>query len=333
MSLTDQPSSPAATGSVALSDSEAQAIAHGDFIADLTQFALLSFSGPDARTFLQGQLSCDVDPLATQFLSTFGAYCSAKGRMLASFLLWRQGEDWHMMLPGSIAEAVKKRLSMFILRAKVKLESRSDFALVGIGGPGAAGALHGLITNIPKIPHELVAAEDLTAIALPGQRWLLCGQRKRVAEASIRMAGVLSRIGTAAWDWTDIREGIPWVTARTQDHFVPQMAAMERIGGVSFKKGCYPGQEIVARSQYLGQLKRRLYRAHVDTTAEAGDEVHSEDMAGQSNGMVVNAAPAPGGGSDILVVVQTDSAENSGVHLRSPSGPLLRFLPLPYPQS
>jgi folate-binding protein YgfZ len=169
-----------------------------------------------------------------------------------------------------------------------------------------------------------------TLIALPGRRWLLAVAADNALSVRTAVADTLRPVGTAVWNWTEIRNGIPWVTAQTQDQFVPQMANLELIGGVNFKKGCYPGQEIVARTQYLGKLKRRLYLAHVEASAHAGDALCSEDVGGQINGMIANAAPAPGGGSDVLAVVQSTSAESDGVHLGSTDGPKLRFLPLPY---
>ena len=113
------------------------------------------------------------------------------------------------------------------------------------------------------------------------------------------------------------------------------MANFELIGGVNFKKGCYPGQEIVARMQYLGKLKRRMYLAHIDsgTAPQPGDELFSADMEGQASGMIANAAPAPGGGYDALAVIQTSSRESQTVHWKSLQGEALQFLPLPYPLS
>jgi len=132
------------------------------------------------------------------------------------------------------------------------------------------------------------------------------------------------------WRWLDIRAGVPLITAATQDRFVPQMINLELIGGVSFSKGCYTGQEIVARSQYLGKLKRRMFLANVDATAAAGDNLFGEDLGDQVGGAVVNAEPSPEGGYDLLAVLQTGTRENSTVHLKSLDGPALRFLPLPY---
>lgn len=311
---------------------ELDAVANGSFVADLSHFALLAFSGDDAQSFLQGQLSCDLDAVAGNFLSTYGSYSTAKGRMLANFLLWQEGDEWRMLLHRSIAPAIQKRLAMFVLRAKVKIADRSsETALMGTGGPSAAGALRTMTVAVPLNKHQLHTSDGTTLIALPGGRWLLIVAKDKAESVRTALNGTLRSVGTSAWDWTEIRNGIPWVTAQTQDQFVPQMANLELIGGVSFKKGCYPGQEIVARTQYLGKLKRRLYLAHVEASAHAGDDLCSEDVGGQINGMIANAAPAPDGGSEVLAVVQNSSMESDCVHLKSAEGPKLRFLSLPYP--
>ena len=142
-------------------------------------------------------------------------------------------------------------------------------------------------------------------------------------------------VGVSCWDWLEIKAGIPVITPATQEQFVPQMANLEAIGGVSFQKGCYPGQEIVARSQYLGKIKRRMYLANIrpgvsGNPVEAGDELFGADMGEQSVGMVVNASPSPDGGFDVLAVIQTSSVEAATVHWKSLAGPSLQIMPLPY---
>jgi tRNA-modifying protein YgfZ len=132
------------------------------------------------------------------------------------------------------------------------------------------------------------------------------------------------------WNLLDIRAGIAWITPATQEQFVAQMTNYELIGGVDFKKGCYPGQEIVARTQYLGKLKRRMYRIHVDSALAAGDELFSADFDGQASGMIVNAAPAPNGGFEALAVIQIESAASQTMHVRTIDGPILKILDLPY---
>ena len=142
----------------------------------------------------------------------------------------------------------------------------------------------------------------------------------------------LRPVGAPCWEWLDIRSGLPWITAPTQEQLVPQMANLELVGGVSFQKGCYPGQEIVARTHYRGKLKRRMYLASVASgrAPAPGDNLFSDDLPGQASGLVVNAQRSPEGGYDVLAVTQIDSRASSSVRLKTPDGPVLRFLELPY---
>jgi folate-binding protein YgfZ len=146
-----------------------------------------------------------------------------------------------------------------------------------------------------------------------------------------QLAARCQPVGASAWDWLMVQSGVPMVLPQTQDHFVPQMANMELLGGISFNKGCYPGQEIVARSQYLGKVKRRLFLAHIDADVVAGDELYSSELPDQSAGHIANAAPAPGGGFDVLAVVHNSCVEAGDVHLKARDGAPLMFRPLPYP--
>jgi hypothetical protein len=281
-----------------------------NFIATLDHLGTLRFSGQDAEVFLQGQLSCDVSEVRPG-LSSHGAYCSAKGRMLANFLLWREQDGFAMVLSRDLGASVQKQISKFVLRSKVKVADASDIVLVG-----AAGA----------------QAESLLAAA-PGQSVRLNDGRLIVALPAEGAAGVLRglSLGDAArWRWLDIRSGVPLIKAATQDQFVPQMANLELIGGVSFEKGCYTGQEIVARTQHLGRVKRRMFLANVPAPAQAGDALYSDDLGDQVGGTVLNAEASPEGGYDLLAVIQTGSQERSTVRLKARDGPALRFLPLPY---
>ena len=309
---------------------ELATLAEGKIIADLSHFGVLEFAGADATEFLQNQLSCDLKSLAGT--STYGSYCTPKGRMLASFVAWKNGEAWRMILRRDVLPAIHKRLRMFVLRSKVSVADLSEpVALLGAAGPQAAEVLRGAFGVQPTVPQGVVPLADGGAIlSLPGDRWLVGIPAEAAAAAWPLLAQGLRPVGASAWDWTDICNGIAFVGLPTQEQFVPQMANMELIGGVSFKKGCYPGQEIVARTQHLGKVKRRLYLANVAAEAFPGEELFGEDVEGQSNGMVASAAPSPMGGTDVLAVVQRASAEASRVHLRSLDGPLLAFRPLPY---
>lgn len=313
-------------------NAELVATRDGGIMADLSQFGLLAFSGADAAEFLQGQLSCDVKALGRS-KSSLGSYCTPKGRMLASFLLWPHGADgYRMMLHASILPGVLKRLRMFVLRSKVKIDDESaSVSLAGIGGASAKTALATMLPSLPDAPDtDVRVTGESQVIPLAGSRWLIASPAEQAIALWSARPESLRPVGSPAWDWSDIRNGIAYVRAQTQEQFVPQMANLELIGGVSFKKGCYPGQEIVARTQHIGQVKRRLYLAHVDAEAQPGEALCGEDVEGQANGMVASAAPAPGGGTDLLAVIQRTSAETSRVHLRSPDGPVLAFQPLPY---
>jgi len=285
-----------------------------DFVARLDHLGTLSFGGEDAEVFLQGQLSCDIAEVRLRS-SSYGAYCSAKGRMLANFLLWRNAEGFAMALSRDLAAAVQKQLSKFVLRSKAKVSDASEsIVLVGAAGAQAERALAGAF---PDAGVSLRLRDGRLLLALPA------------AEAAGGLRG-LELLDAARWRWLDIRAGLPLITAATQDQFVPQMANLELIGGVSFEKGCYTGQEIVARTQHLGKVKRRMFLANVAAPAQAGDALYSDDLGDQVGGTVLNAEASPEGGYDLLAVLQTSSRERSTVRLKTPDGPVLRFLTLPY---
>ena len=295
----------------------------GEFVAVLDHLGVLRFSGDDAGTFLQGQLSCDVARIDLRS-SSYGAYCSPKGRMLANFLLWRDQDGFSMALSRDIAAAVQKQISRYLLRSKVKVaEASASVVLAGAAGAPAQRAFGEMFPELPAKPNEIRSLPGVgTVIRLKDGRLFLALK-----------AAIDGRIGLTdarVWRWLDIRAGLPLVTAATQDQFVPQMANLELIGGVSFDKGCYTGQEVVARAQHLGKVKRRMYLANVPLAARAGDALYSDDLGDQAAGTVINAEPSPEGGYDLLAVVQAASRERSVVHLGSPGGASLRFLPLPY---
>ena len=312
---------------------ELAAVASESILADLSALGVIAVAGADARAFLHAQLSCDVDGLQDTD-SAYGAYCSPKGRVLANFLLWQESEAFHMLLPRALVRAIQMRLQMFVLRSKVTLADRSnDLVVLGISGSMAARAVASAVGAPPQRALQVARGDGCTMIALSTTRVVLAASVELAPTLWDRLTHTLKPAGTRCWEWLEISNGLPWITPATQDRFVPQMANLELIGAVNFQKGCYPGQEIVARLQYRGTPKRRLHLAHVrsDAMPAPGQELFSDDSSGQEAGMVVNAAPAPGGGFDVLAVVQTGSATRAKVHLGSASGPELRFRALPYP--
>ena len=313
--------------------SELLAARDDGIIAPLDHLGLIACKGNDAQSFLHGQLTNDVEHLEPE-QSQYAGYCSAKGRLLANFLVWRQGDIYWLQLARTLLPAIQQRLTRFVLRAKVNLAQASEsHAAIGLAGSGAAAALGELFGALPQQAHALVRHPSHgSLIALPGERFQLVANLDAAIRLWDRLAAVLRPIGASGWEWLEICNGLPWITPATQEQFAPQMANLDLLGAVSFQKGCYPGQEIVARTRYLGEIKRRMALAHVDagTTPEPGDALYSAELEGQSSGMVVNAQPAPGGGCDLLAVIPTSSLRSGGVHLGSADGPRLQIRPLPY---
>lgn len=311
---------------------ELSALGRGTILTDLSDLGVIRFSGDDAQTFLQGQLTSDVRQV-TASRSQYSSYCTPKGRMLATFLLWRDAEGYCMQLPASLREQAQKRLTMYVLRSKVIVKDVStETVRLGVAGQGAAAALSAAEHPVPGMDFEVGRQGHTSIIRLPGNRYEIVAPADNAAKIWDALKNSCVPVGAWAWEWYDIQAGIPKILPATQEAFVPQMANFDVIGGVSFNKGCYPGQEIVARTQYLGKLKRRMYLARLSsgTMPAPGDELFTADMDGQSTGTIVNAQESPEGGYDILAVIQTSSAESQPVHWKSLDGPALELKPLPY---
>ncbi|HSS28586.1 MAG TPA: folate-binding protein [Usitatibacter sp.] len=298
------------------------------FVADLSDNAIVAVTGDDAAEFLHGQFTNDVKALSPG-RAQWNGWSSAKGRLLATFLLVRRADGFLLMLPAEIAAAFAKRLSMFVLRSKVKINDESGtLERYGITGDGAHAFVADQWVSTPA-PLEAVENEGAIAIGLDGSRYVAW-----VPESSA-LATLLRKSATPdareRWDREAIEAGVATIVGATQEAFVPQMANFELVGGVSFQKGCYPGQEIVARTQYRGILKRRMAVAHVegDRRPAPGDSVYSAAFGEQSAGTVVNVASAPGGGFDLLVVAQIESLDRADLRWKSPDGPPLSILKRP----
>jgi folate-binding protein YgfZ len=310
---------PAALGDLAL---ELAAARDGAIVSPLAHFSLLRVSGADAMPFLQGQLTCDLQQV-TPGKACFGGYCSPQGKLLATFVLIMTPSDYLMLVPGDLAEPLLQRLRKFVLRSRASLELESELRALGVGGPAAAGLLAEAVGPVPENALETVQHPSATLVRLPGPGFLALSAAGGPASLWASLAARVTPAGSAAWDWLHVQAGIPWITAASQDAFLPQMVGLDAIGGVSFEKGCYPGQEIVARTHYRGEVKRRLARGHVDAPARAGDRLLSSS-GGEPRGTVLNAAPAPAGGFDLLVVVQVADAGEL-LRVATPSGPQARF--------
>ena len=307
----------------------------GGFIAQIESLGLIAVTGDDAASFLHNQLTNDVEHLGAAE-ARLAAYCSPKGRMQASFLMWRTAETVYLQLSRELQPALQKRLSMFVLRAKAKLlDASPDVVTMGFGG-AAGEALREVVGELPATPYSKLDTPAGTLIALSpafgAPRYLWLTSPEQAASALPSLHSRLALGDDQAWSLAAIHAGVPLITQKTQEQFVPQMVNFELLGGVNFKKGCYPGQEIVARSQYLGKLKRRTALASVAAPAQAGEEVFAESDPGQPCGMVVNAAQnGDTGETHLLVELKLAALDGATVRLGAADGPALHFLPMPYP--
>jgi folate-binding protein YgfZ len=303
---------------------------------DLSHLGLLRVSGDDAAEFLQGQLTNDIKSLAEN-RSQMAGYCTPQGRMLANFRLFRRDDSFFLQLPLELLAPVQKRLTLFVLMSQVTLEDVSEQMIrVGLAGSCAPQLLGRLVPNIPEQVGDVVHAESVTLLRLPGsvERYQAVGPIEAIAELWTSLGREASPAAADHWSLLDIQAGIPTVYGATSEAFVPQMTNMQLVDGVNFDKGCYVGQEIVARMKYLGKLKRRMRLAQVSSERQPqpGAEIYSAEAStsGQGAGTLVDARSAPGGGYQLLVVVEDASFEQNDLHLDDPTGPRLEFLPLPY---
>jgi len=282
--------------------------------AVISGYGALRVEGPDARGFLHAQLTVDVEQL-TPDRARHAGWCSAKGRLLATFLLVPEDGGFLLRVSRDLVTPVAKRLSMFVLRAKVKVSDVSaDLPQHGLWGAGSAARLAALGLTVPAGDLELTRGSGRIAVRLGPERFLLMGAADLNADADER-----------DWMLEEIRSGTPTVTLATQDQLVPQMANFELIGGVDFRKGCYPGQEVVARAQYRGAVKRRLYRLRSCVPLVPGQDLFADDLPGQASGTVVNAAAG-----EALAVLPIASVEAKSPVRAASNGEPLEVLSLPY---
>ncbi|AQZ98886.1 CAF17-like 4Fe-4S cluster assembly/insertion protein YgfZ [Comamonas kerstersii] len=288
-------------------------------IAPISHLGIIRVQGDDAASFLHGQLTNDFVLLDQQH-ARLAAFCSAKGRMQASFIGFKRAPDDILLICSQdLLTRTLKRLSMFVLRAKAKLtDASADFQLFGLIGNAVPA------TEAPWTLHTQADGSHLVHL------YPAAGQPRALLVAPVGTPAPQGTVLTPEqWLWTEVASGIAMVSEPVFELFVPQMLNYESVGGVNFKKGCYPGQEVVARSQFRGTLKRRAYIVHADQPLNAGQEVFAASDAEQATGTVVQAAPAPQGGWDAIVSMQIQSAQEA-LTAGSPEGVALTVQSLPY---
>ncbi|MFD2110594.1 YgfZ/GcvT domain-containing protein [Thiorhodococcus fuscus] len=303
-------------------------------LIDLTHLGLVAIQGADAEAFLQGQLTNDIRELSPT-RSQLSGHCSNKGRLLALFRMIRRDDTFYLQIPAERVPDILKRLSIFVLRSKVTLADASETCIrIGLAGEDAPRRLADQDLPVPEMENDVTAADGITLIRIPGDvpRFEILGPFDPMRQLWERLSDQSGVANADTWRRLDIQAGLPNVYSETAETFIPQMLNLQHIDGVSFNKGCYTGQEVVARMQFLGKLKRRMYLAEADLPAQPkpGDELYaSSSTSQQGNGWIVDAAPLSEGRFALLAVAEIAAAESGETRLGH-DGPTLQLQPPPY---
>ena len=315
---------------------ELRQVDNGPLLCDLSHLGLIDVHGTDAETFMQGQFCNDVRQVTEQH-SQLSGYCNPKGRLLATFRLFQHAGHYYLSLPSALHDPVLKRLRMYVLRAKVTLATPDTWGSIGLAGVAADELLQTTLGTAPTDVDAMLVANDCAVlrVAGPQPRFEIHGDYAALRELWTALAAHAPAVGANIWGLLDIRSGLATIYPQTSEAFVPQMINLQQVDGVSFSKGCYPGQEIVARMHYLGKLKRRMYHAHIATSSlpQPGEALFTTaPEAGQDTGMIVTAQAAPQGGCEVLAVIPSAAVlqRHGDVRLGSATGAPLHFLDLPY---
>lgn len=307
---------------------ELQATLNHNVLCDLSHLSLIKLDGADTLNFLQGQVTNDVK-LLNESNAHLTGYCTPKGRLLAIFLAYVHQSNIYLQLPRSLQENILKRLKMYVLRSKVNITASEQISL-GISGPDVATLLSSISPILPVLPFDKNTQNDITIVKLPSHafaRYVLISSPEQICTLWSTLRSHCQLVGKPCWDWLDIQSGIPEISPATQEQFVPQMANLDLIGGINFKKGCYTGQEIVARTHYLGSVKRRTYLAHIacSQVPQAGDALVSAEQ--MEVGQIVKATHSPHEGVDILAELRIEAKEKGKIYWQQQP---LDFKTLPY---
>lgn len=307
---------------------------NGEVICDLSHRGLLEVRGDDATEFLQGQFGNDITQVDASH-SQISSYSSPKGRAYAVFRVLRTADSYLLEMPADRIEAIAKRLRMFVLRAHVVIERADDSHIhFGLSGPDAESELNNALGVCPANVDDVVEKDGVTVVRVNGvhPRFELFGELEPMRTAWDKLNVRSGPVGPREWALLDILAGMPTVVEATSELFVPQMLNLHALGAINFEKGCYPGQEVVARMHYLGKLKRRMFRLaiHAAEPPQPGSPVFRADgNPEQADGEIVAAELHPDGLYSALAVVQVAAAEGE-LHWGSPDGPRAEVVDLPY---
>lgn len=311
-------------------ETEASLALSSDIITDLSHFGLIEVRGEDAQKFLSNLLTGDVK-LVTSEKGIFTSWCDAKGRALATLWLFMYEGSYYILLPQAILESVLSGLKRYLLRVKVSLSDASSTLLrIGVSGPGAGTRMAGLFACEPaRESGQIIRVRECALIrvhGVPHPRWIVIGPVAELSSLWSEFAHSFHAVGSNAWSLLDILSGLPSIFTETAGEFIPQMLDLEALGGLCFTKGCYPGQEVIARLHYRGQLKRRVYSAFVncESLPVPGTPLYGAGLT-ESVGTVVSSARYPDGSVAMQVVVKIEEKDRP-IHVANIEDHVLRFV-------
>ncbi len=304
-------------------------------LTDLSHKGLIKVSGPDAKTFLQGQLTCDLNDI-DESLSRLGAHCNPKGRILAAFRLFKIANDYFLFMPKSIIAATLAQLQKYAIFAKAELSDCSDqWIRIGVSGPIAATVIKNILDEVPQNIDQVLQRHEVIAVRINGPmpRYVLFGPSNKMLEVWSTLSETCKCVGADAWQLLNIIVGSPTIYPATIGHFTPHQVNYQLLNGVSFKKGCYTGQEIVARMEHLGKLKSHMVRGIITgkTIPRPGDEIvtmkNNEEI---DVGDIVIAKPDGQGSFQLLAVMKDAFVKDDLCYIKNRPDNKIKFLPLPY---
>ena len=303
-------------------------MADSAFFCTLSHEGVLAVIGNDASKFLQGQLTCNLNYLS-ETRSSLGARCTQKGRMQSSFRIVLEPEGCLLAMARELVEPQLADLKKYAVFSKSKLTDDSA-NWVRFGLSQADAALQSLGITLPAETDSVARANGLIAIRVTEGRAELWARAEQGESLKQHLSAHLTEADLNQWLLGQVRAGIGQVMAQTRELFIPQMINLQAVGGVSFKKGCYTGQEIVARMQYLGKLKRHLYRLSLQGTElpEPGTPLFAPTHSSAVGEVVIAARSEQG--IELLAVLQAEAAQAGDIHVTSLQGPSLTLLDLPY---
>ncbi len=273
-------------------------------VSPLSGFSLLAIGGNDRHEFLHGQFINDLN-LIEEPAAQFSAWCNPKGQVISNFLIINTGTTYLLLFKEDLKGFVQQRLGIFIMRSDVTINDISDNSpLIGLANTNDLSLLG---SNISTKPGEVQAIDGLFIICLPdnSSRYLITGNNEILNSKVSELTKSLKITDSPNWDLLDILAGLPWITSTTQEQFLPQMLNLDLLNGLSYQKGCYPGQEIIARMHYRGEVKKRLQLINSEVELKVGNNIY-ENKTENKVGTIINSAIHPDGNFYGLAVIELD---------------------------